>query len=454
MGEWTTTSISHGNMNKIKIIKEISFPHSLGLLYSAFTTYVGFKVNSGEYKLMGLAPYGKPIYADIIKKNLIHIKDDGSFQLDISYFNYCKGNSMTNVKFHKLFGRSPRKKNEDLTQFDMDLAASIQLIIEEVVILLANEAKKITGEIYLCLAGGVALNCVAHGKISNEKIFEKIWVQPASGDAGGSLGAAYSLWYDGLNNNRRLKKSDSMKGSLLGPSYSSNDIERTLKSMNLVFEKYEEKKLLEIVSKEIAKGKAVGWMQGRMEFGPRALGARSIIADPRSENMQRQLNLKVKFRESFRPFAPSVMIEHYKEWFDLQNESSYMLFVSKVNEKKIIRINNEDKKLNGIDKLNIKRSFIPAVTHVDYSSRVQTVDKIDNPKFYSLIKNFYEITGIPILINTSFNIRGEPIVCSPKDAIKCFLGTNIDILVIDNFYLKKERQEYFLEGYKDRFELD
>ena len=453
VGEWTTTSISHGNMNKIKIIKEISFPHSLGLLYSAFTTYVGFKVNSGEYKLMGLAPYGKPIYADIIKKNLIHIKDDGSFQLDISYFNYCKGNSMTNVKFHKLFGRSPRKKNEDLTQFDMDLAASIQLIIEEVVILLANEAKKITGEKYLCLAGGVALNCVANGKIYNEKIFEKIWVQPASGDAGGSLGAAYSLWYDGLNNNRRLKKSDSMKGSLLGPSYSSNDIERTLKSMNLVFEKYEEKKLLEIVSKEIAKGKAVGWMQGRMEFGPRALGARSIIADPRSENMQRQLNLKVKFRESFRPFAPSVMIEHYKEWFDLQNESPYMLFVSKVNEK-IIRINNEDKKLNGIDKLNIKRSFIPAVTHVDYSARVQTVDKIDNPKFYSLIKNFYEITGIPILINTSFNIRGEPIVCSPKDAIKCFLGTNIDILVIDNFYLKKERQEYFLEGYKDRFELD
>ena len=336
----------------------------------------------------------------------------------------------------------------------MDLAASIQLIIEEVVILLANEAKKITGEKYLCLAGGVALNCVANGKIYNEKIFEIIWVQPASGDAGGSLGAAYSLWYDGLNNNRRLKKSDSMKGSLLGPSYSSNDIERTLKSMNLVFEKYEEKKLLEIVSKEIAKGKAVGWMQGRMEFGPRALGARSIIADPRSENMQRQLNLKVKFRESFRPFAPSVMIEHYKEWFDLQNESPYMLFVSKVNEKKIIRINNEDKKLNGIDKLNIKRSFIPAVTHVDYSARVQTVDKIDNPKFYSLIKNFYEITGIPILINTSFNIRGEPIVSSPKDAIKCFLGTNIDILVIDNFYLKKERQEYFLEGYKDRFELD
>ena len=456
VGEWTTTSIAIGNENKIEILKEINFPHSLGLLYSAFTYYAGFKVNSGEYKLMGLAPYGKPIFVETIKNNLIAIKEDGSFKLNMLYFDYCTGLKMTNKKFNDLFGGEPRKPESNLTNKEMNIASSIQVVIEEIIIKIAKNIKKETGLDNLCLAGGVALNCVANGKLVNEKIFKNMWIQPASGDAGGALGAALAVYYLMLGKKRIIDENrDSMKGSFLGPSYSDNEIENTLLKLKAQYSKLNNEEILEKVSEDLKSGKAIGWMQGRMEFGPRALGGRSIIADPRSPKMQKLLNLKVKFRESFRPFAPSILRENLSEWFELEQDSPYMLLVANVKNTKIIKMTDEEKKLFGIDKLNIVRSKIPSVTHVDYSARIQTVHKDTNPIYYNLIHKFNKITDCPIIINTSFNIRGEPIVCSPEDALKCFMGTELDILVIGNFYLKKSNQkELSNKDYKNLYELD
>ncbi len=456
VGEWTTTSIAIGNENEIKIIKEINFPHSIGLIYSAFTYYAGFKVNSGEYKLMGLAPYGKPVFVETIKNNLITIKEDGSFKLNMSYFDYCTGLKMTNKKFNDLFGGEPRKPESNLTDKEMNIASSIQVVIEEIIIKIAKNIKKETNIDNLCLAGGVALNCVANGKLVKEKIFKNIWIQPASGDAGGALGSALAVYYLMLGNKRIVDRNrDSMKGSFLGPSYSENDIENILLKSKAQYSKLNMKEIVEKVSEDLKSGKAIGWMQGRMEFGPRALGGRSIIADPRSPKMQKLLNLKVKYRESFRPFAPSILRENLSEWFELEQDSPYMLLVANVKNTKIIKMSDDDKKLFGIDKLNIVRSEIPSVTHVDYSARIQTVHKDTNPVYYDLINKFNKITDCPIIINTSFNIRGEPIVCSPEDAIKCFMGTELDILVIDNFYLKKiDQKELSNKNYKNLYELD
>ncbi len=456
VGEWTTTSIAIGNENEIKIIKEINFPHSLGLIYSAFTYYAGFKVNSGEYKLMGLAPYGRPIFVETIKNNLITIKEDGSFKLNMNYFDYCTGLKMTNKKFNDLFGGEPRKPESNLTDKEMNIASSIQVVIEEIIIKIAKNIKKETNIDNLCLAGGVALNCVANGKLVKEKIFKDIWIQPASGDAGGALGSALAVYYLMLGNKRIVDKNrDSMKGSFLGPSYSENDIENILLKSKAHYSKLKIKEIVEKVSEDLKTGKAIGWMQGRMEFGPRALGGRSIIADPRSPKMQKLLNLKVKYRESFRPFAPSILREKLSEGFELEQDSPYMLLVANVKSSKIIKMTDDDKKLFGIDKLNIVRSEIPSVTHVDYSARIQTVHKDTNPVYYDLINKFNKITDCPIIINTSFNIRGEPIVCSPEDALKCFMGTELDILVIDNFYLKKiDQKELSKKNYKNLYELD
>ena len=457
VGEWATTTVAIGKENKLEILKEIHFPHSLGLLYSAFTYYTGFKVNSGEYKVMGLAPYGTPKYKDLILDNLIDLKDDGSFRLNMEYFNYATGLTMTNKKFSKLFGEPVRNPNKDkITQFHMDIASSVQSVTEQIVTKIAKSLAKEYNIKNLCLAGGVALNCVANGKIYKENIFDKIWVQPAAGDAGGSLGAALAFWYHELGKKRFVDTNiDSMKGSYLGPSYSENEIEKTLKSIGARFKKYNEIELIEKIANELKNEKTVGWFQGRMEFGPRALGARSIIADPRSENMQKELNLKVKFRESFRPFAPSVLREDVNTWFDLNVDSPYMLFVANVKKNIQIPMNNKEQKLFGIEKLNIKRSSIPAVTHVDYSARIQTVHKDTNPKYYKLIKKFKDITGYPLLVNTSFNIRGEPIVCNVKDAFKCFMGTNLDILVCENLVLQKDMQDKsFLVDYQKETELD
>ena len=456
VGEWTTTSIAIGNENEIKIIKEINFPHSLGLIYSAFTYYAGFKVNSGEYKLMGLAPYGKPIFVETIKNNLITIKEDGSFKLNMSYFDYCTGLKMTNKKFNDLFGGEPRKPESNLTDKEMNIASSIQVVIEEIIIKIAKYIKKETNIDNLCLAGGVALNCVANGKLVKEKIFKNIWIQPASGDAGGALGSALAVYYLMLGNKRIVDRNrDSMKGSFLGPSYSENDIEKILLKSKAQYSKLNMKEIVEKVSEDLKSGKAIGWMQGRMEFGPRALGGRSIIADPRSPKMQKLLNLKVKYRESFRPFAPSILRENLSEWFDLEQDSPYMLLVANVKSTKIIKMTNDEKKLFGIDKLNIIRSEIPSVTHVDYSARIQTVHKDTNPVYYDLINKFNKITDCPILINTSFNIRGEPIVCSPEDAFRCFMGTELDTLVIENFYLKKnEQKDLLIKDYKNFYALD
>ena len=456
VGEWTTTSIAVGKFNSIKIIKEMHFPHSLGLLYSAVTYYLGFKVNSGEYKVMGLAPYGKPIYADLIKSHLINIKDDGSFALDMQYFNYCTGFTMTSKKFNNLFGAPPRKPESKLTQRDMDIAASIQSVLEEVVIKLAKHVAKITGEENLCLAGGVALNCVANGKLLNEKIFKNIWVQPASGDSGGAVGAAFIGYHFYMNKPRYLSNNgaDKMKGSYLGPDYSQEQIEYELKQCGANYETFSTNELIGKTASLLANGNAGGWMNGRMEFGPRSLGSRSILADPRSADMQKKLNLKIKFRESFRPFAPSILKEKTGEYFELEKESPYMLFVAEV--KNSIRIQQRigDDKLFGIEKLNVTRSLIPAVTHVDYSARVQTVGS-ENYKFELLLKNFHKLTGIPILINTSFNVRGEPIVCSPTDAFKCFMGTNLDFLVIGDCLLHKTKQNKELfNSYTEKYELD
>ena len=457
VGEWATTTVAVGKENQINMLKEIHFPHSIGLLYSAFTYYTGFKVNSGEYKVMGLAPYGQPKYKDLIIKELIDLKEDGSFRLNMKYFNYATGLTMTNDKFSKLFGQKVRNPEKDLlTQFHMDIASSIQAVTEEIVLRLATSISKETKIKNLCMAGGVALNCVANGKILKKNIFQNIWFQPAAGDAGGSLGAALAFWYQELGNKRKVVPSgDEMKGSYLGPSFSENKIENTLKTLGAKYEKQNEENLINTIANELKNEKTIGWFQGRMEFGPRALGARSIIADPRSEKMQKELNLKVKFRESFRPFAPSVLREDVNDWFDLNSDSPYMLLVADVKKNIQIPMNEKNQKLFGIDKLNVKRSSIPAVTHVDYSARIQTVHKETNPKYYKLLKKFKEITGCPLLVNTSFNVRGEPIVCSVEDSFRCFMGTNLDILVCENFILYKENQNKdLLQDYKNKFEKD
>ena len=455
VGEWATTTLAVGKENKLNMLKEIHFPHSLGLLYSAFTYYTGFKVNSGEYKVMGLAPYGKPKYKDLIIEELMDLKEDGTFKLNMKYFNYATGLTMTNKNFSNLFGQPVRDPKKDLlTDFHMDIASSIQAVTEEVVLRLTRNIAEEYKIKNLCLAGGVALNCVANGKILREKYFENIWIQPAAGDAGGSLGAALAYWHRELDKPREDFK-DKMKGAYLGPSYEEDSIENNLKSLKALYNKKTSSDISSIVAKELANNKTVGWFQGRMEFGPRALGGRSILADPRSEKMQKELNLKIKFRESFRPFAPSVLREDVNKWFEIDYDSPYMLLVSDVKKEKQISMSANDDKLFGIDKLNIKRSSIPAITHVDYSARIQTVHKETNPKYYDLINEFKKITNCPVLVNTSFNVRGEPIVCSVEDAFNCFMGTNLDILVIENFILFKEDQDKsLLKDYKNKFELD
>ena len=455
VGEWATTTVAIGKKNKLEMIKEIYFPHSLGLLYSAFTYYTGFKVNSGEYKVMGLAPYGKPKYKDLIIQNLMDLKEDGSFKLNMKFFNYATGLTMTNKKFSDLFGHPVRNPKKDLLEdFHMDIAASIQSVTEEIVIRITKNIASEYKIKNLCLAGGVALNCVANGKILRQKIFDDIWIQPAAGDAGGSLGAALAYWHHELKKPRENFQ-DQMKGAYLGPKLSEKNIEDQLKKLKARYTKKSSNEISSIVAKELSNGKTVGWFQGRMEFGPRALGGRSILADPRSDKMQKELNLKIKFRESFRPFAPSVLREEVNNWFELNYDSPYMLLVSDVKREKQIIMSEKDKKLFGIDKLNIKRSSIPAITHVDYSARIQTVHKETNLKYYNLINEFKKITECPVLVNTSFNVRGEPIVCSVKDAFNCFMGTNLDILVIEDFILyKNEQDKKLLKDYKNKFELD
>ena len=455
VGEWATTTVAIGKSNDLEIKKEIHFPHSLGLLYSAFTYYTGFKVNSGEYKLMGLAPYGKPNYVNEIMK-IIDVKEDGTFRLDQSYFNYATGLTMTNKRFDDLFGQKRREpKFDKLTQFHMDVASSIQKVTEDIMLKLARSVKKEYGLKNLCLAGGVALNCVANGKILKEKIFENIWVQPAAGDAGGALGAALALWHIDQNNPRVINENDNMSGSYLGPEYSEDQIKQELSRLGAEFEILNEDEIIERTSKDLSEGNAVGWFQGRMEFGPRALGGRSILGDPRSPNMQKNLNLKVKYRESFRPFAPSILYDDLSNWFEMDAVSPYMLMVANVRKEKCIPMSETDEKLFGIDKLNVKRSSVPAITHVDYSARIQTVHKNTNPKYYKLISKFKEITGCPILVNTSFNVRGEPIVNTPEDAFNCFMGTDLDKLILGNCYLDKKKQNQDLKkDYSDKFELD
>lgn len=453
VGEWTTTSLAIGKGSDLNVVKEIRFPHSLGLLYSAFTYYTGFKVNSGEYKVMGLAPYGEPVYADLIREKLIAVAEDGSFQLDMSYFDYATGLTMTNKKFDTLFGGPPRKPEAELTQREMNLAASVQKVTEDIVLGLARDIAKKTGERNLCLAGGVALNCVANGILLREKIFDNIWIQPAAGDAGGALGAALSTWYLHHKNERFISKErDAMKGTYLGPEFSDTEIEAELKACGAVFKKLSEEQIIEEVASALANENAVGWMQGRMEFGPRALGGRSIIADPRSPVMQKQLNLKVKYRESFRPFAPSILRDDVGEWFEHETDSPYMLFVADVKNDKRRTMTKEEDALFGIEKLNIPRSSVPAVTHVDYSARIQTVHTDTNPRYHRIISKFKEKTGCPLVLNTSFNVRGEPIVCTPTDAFKCFMGTEIDVLAVGSYVLYKEQQDKML--YEERYELD
>ena len=455
VGEWATTSLAVGKGNTLSVTNEIHFPHSLGLLYSAMTYYTGFKVNSGEYKVMGLAPYGEPKYANLIKDHLIDIKEDGSFHLDMSYFNYCTGLTMTSDRFNDLFGAPPRKSESTLGQREMDLAASIQAVTEEVVIKLAKGIKKSTGLNNLCLAGGVALNCVANGKLLRENVFDKIWIQPASGDAGGAVGAALAAYYLMLAQPRKVDKQDSMQGSYLGPEFGQAEIEQRLSQAGAKFDVVNDTQLIEQTAQALADGLAVGWHQGRMEFGPRSLGARSIIADARLPTVQKQLNLKVKYRESFRPFAPSVLKEDAADWFEINTESPYMLLVADVKKEKQLAMTEAQKQLFGIEKLNVPRSEIPAATHVDYSARIQTVSKHTNPKYHALISKFKEITGCPVLVNTSFNVRGEPIVCSPEDAFNCLMGTDIDFLVVGNCILRKEQQNQALvKDYKNAYELD
>ena len=456
VGEWATTTVAIGKGNKLDIKKEIHFPHSLGLLYSAFTYYTGFKVNSGEYKLMGLAPYGKPVYENKILNNLIDVKDDGTFWLDQEFFNYATGLTMTNKKLHDLFGSKPRdSKKEKLTQFYMDIAASIQKVTEDIMIKLAKSLRKEFNISNLCLAGGVALNCVANGKILKEKIFDNMWVQPAAGDAGGSLGAALALWHIEQNKPRIVNPNDDMKGSYLGPEFTQIEIENELNKIGAKFDVLGESELIEKTASSLSLGEAIGWFQGRMEFGPRALGARSILGDPRSSEMQKTLNLKVKYRESFRPFAPSVLAEDVSDWFDISIDSPYMLMVANIKDEKVIKMSQDEEKLFGIDKLNIKKSEVPAITHVDYTARIQTVHKKTNEKYFKLIQKFKEITNCPMIVNTSFNVRGEPIVNTPLDAFNCFMGTELDKLIIGNCYLDKNDQNPLLKkDYANEFELD
>lgn len=457
VGEWTTTSIGVGQGNELNLKYEINFPHSLGLLYSAFTYYLGFKVNSGEYKVMGLAPYGEPKYKELILKELIDLKEDGSFKLNMKYFGYLDSLKMTNARFGKLFGAPARKPETKLTQREMDIARSLQDVTEEIMLKLAHHAKKVTGMKNLCLAGGVALNCVGNGRVLREGPFENIWIQPAAGDAGGALGAALFGWYRYMDNERKADgKNDAMKGSYLGPSFSDDEVEAFLTKKGIPYRKLESSALAGETAKLLSQGKTVGWFQGRMEFGPRALGGRSIIGDARSKEMQSIMNLKIKFRESFRPFAPAVLREDVSEWFELDSDSPYMLLVAPVKEGKRKKLSEENKNLFGIELLNVPKSEIPAVTHVDYSARIQTVDGVTNKPYYDIIKSFKELTGCPVIVNTSFNVRGEPIVCSPEDAYRCFMRTKMDNLVLGNIILDKTEQPA-LENDSDwqkEFELD
>jgi len=455
VGEWATTSLAIGRGNTLEVLKEIHFPHSLGLLYSAFTYYTGFKVNSGEYKLMGLAPYGEPRYVEKIFDHLVDLKADGSFRLDQSYFNYCTGLTMTGPKFHELFGGPPRAANEALTQHHMDLAASIQAATEKIVLQLARSIRAETGMRTLCLAGGVALNCVANGKLLRDGQFDAIWIQPAAGDAGGALGAALAVHHIHLGQTRSADGSDKMRGSYLGPEFAQADIERRLTAAGARFQVLGDADLYQAGATALAEEKALGWFQGRMEFGPRALGGRSILGDARSPAMQSVLNLKVKYRESFRPFAPAVLREDLADWFELDGDSPYMLLVADVVEKRRRPITEAEQKLFGIEKLNVPRSDIPAVTHVDYSARIQTVHAETNPRYHALIAAFKQQTGCPVIVNTSFNVRGEPIVCTPEDAFRCFMGTEIEALAVGNCFLKKEDQNPALKlNYETAFELD
>jgi carbamoyltransferase len=451
VGEWATASWGIGVDNKIIIQNEMLFPHSLGLLYSAFTSYTGFKVNSGEYKMMGLAPYGEPKYFLAILDNLLDLKEDGSFRLNMKYFNYCSGLTMTSDRFHRLFEGSPRKPDSEITQKDMDIAASIQKVTEEIILRMARHVRRETGMQNLCLAGGVALNCVANGLIQKEKIFDNFWIQPAAGDAGGALGAGLFVWYHYQNNKRMIRDDnrDSQKGSYLGPSWTNEQIENWLKDQDYPYRRYSETEVIEQTAQALTEGKIVGWFSGRMEFGPRALGARSILGDARSETMQSTINLKIKFRESFRPFAPSVLAEDAADYFDLFSESPYMLLTAPVGERHRKTVDAESEILIGLEKLKIKRSDIPAVTHVDYSARIQTVAKRTHPKFYALISKFKEKTGCGLIVNTSFNIRGEPIVCTPAEAYRCFMKTGLDMLVMENIILlKSEQPSYSAEEMK------
>jgi carbamoyltransferase len=456
VGEWATSSLALGRDNKLEVVKEIHFPHSLGLLYSAFTYYTGFRVNSGEYKLMGLAPYGEPRFTKVILDNLVDLKEDGSFRLNLDYFNYCVGLTMTNRKFDQLFGQSPRTPEQLLTDFHMDIAASVQKVTEEIMLRMARAVARETGEKNLCLAGGVALNCVANGKILSDGAFENIWIQPAAGDAGGSVGAAMCAYHLYKGQPRRLDgKLDGMKGSYLGPEYGQKEIEQRLKAAGARFTVVDDAAVIAEAADALAGQKALGWFQGRMEFGPRALGARSILGDPRAPSMQKTLNLRVKYRESFRPFAPAVLREDVADWFELDSDSPYMLIVAGVRPERRRAMTEEEKKLFGIDKLNVPRSDIPAVTHVDYSARVQTVHRETNPRFHALIEAFKQRTGCPVLVNTSFNVRGEPIVCTPEDAFRCFMGSDIETLIVGNCVMQKERQNAELKlDYKHAFELD
>ena len=457
VGEWATTTVAVGRGRELKILREMHFPHSLGLLYSTFTYYTGFKVNSGEYKVMGLAPYGEPAYRDVILENVIDLRPDGSFHLDQSYFDYCTGLTMTNDKFADLFGQPVRRaEDEPLTQFHMDMAASIQAVTEEVVLHLSRALAEEFQIPNLCMAGGVALNCVANGKILRDGAFRDLWVQPAAGDAGGAIAAALGAWHIELEKPRTVNGGgDGMRGAYLGPVYDDDEIGRRLTAAGGRFETLDQAAMIEVTAEALAAGKAVGWFQGRMEFGPRALGGRSILGDPRSPAMQKTLNLKVKYRESFRPFAPSIPREHVAEWFELDYDSPYMLLVADVREGIRRRMTDQEQALFGIDKLNVSRSSIPAVTHVDYSARIQTVHRETNPRYHALLEAFAKRTGCPVLVNTSFNVRGEPIVCTPEDAFRCFMGTEIELLVVGNHVLRKEDQDPALaDDYKNKYELD
>ena len=457
VGEWATTTWGVGKGNRVEIKQQISFPHSLGLLYSAFTYYTGFKVNSGEYKVMGLAPYGEPKYVELIMNELIDVKEDGSFRMNMGRFNYCQGLTMTNRRFNKLFGAPPRKPEEKVTQREMDIAASIQKVTEEIMLRIGRYVYEQTGQKNLCMAGGVALNCVGNGRLLREGPFEEIWVQPSAGDAGGALGAALAIWHHYLDRPREVYgKEDKQYGSYLGPSFNKSEIKKFLDENGYPYREYMEEALCDDVAKRLERGEIIGWFQGRMEFGPRALGARSIIGDARNPEMQKKMNLKIKYRESFRPFAPSVLLEHVSEWFEYDKESPYMLMVAPVRKEKRVPMTDEQRNLFGIDKLNIPRSDVPAVTHVDYSARIQTVDGSNNQRYYRMMKKFYENTGCPMIVNTSFNVRGEPIVCTPEDAYRCFMRTEMDTLVLENFVLLKKKQPEWKEGkdWRDEFELD